>query len=451
MHTITDTLTKQGARIAKKTVQPTIPVDMDKVCCLILGGGQGTRLFHLTLARCKPAISFGGRYRLIDVPISNSINSNIQKIFVITQFLGSSLHKHIFGTYRQSTFSLGFIEVLAAEQKPTKTDWYQGTADAVRQNIDYLLETPADYFLILSGDQLYHMQFEDMVRQAIEKDVDVLVATLPVDEKDAERMGIMKINEDQHIVDFYEKPKDKAILERLKTAPAILEKMGLSGNSKRQYLASMGIYLFRRDALFDLLKVDPREDFGKHLIPSKVKMGSIAAFPHEGYWEDIGTVESFHKANIALTSKEPPFDCYDELSPIYTHRHHLPGPKIYSSSISNSIICEGSVIEADEITNSLLGQRSVIKKGSIIRNSYVMGNDFYEVPIRNVQHLPSELQIGEDCIIQSTIIDKNAHIGKGVQLINKGNLMNYDSKNVFIRDGIIVVPRGATLPDGFVL
>jgi glucose-1-phosphate adenylyltransferase len=448
---MTDTLTKKGVRVAKSAVQPVIPVDMDKVCCLILGGGQGTRLFPLTLARCKPAISFGGRYRLIDVPISNSINSNIQKIFVITQFLASSLHKHIFGTYRQSTFSLGFLEVLAAEQKPEKTNWYQGTADAVRQNIDYLTETPADYFLILSGDQLYHMQFQNMVRAAIEKDVDVLVATLPVDEKDAERMGIMKINEDQHIVDFYEKPKDKAILERLKTSPAILEKMGLEGSTKRQYLASMGIYLFRRDALFDLLKVDPREDFGKYLIPSKVKMGSIAAFPHDGYWEDIGTVESFHKANIALTLKEPPFNCYDELCPIYSHRQHLPGPKIYSSSISNSIICEGSVVEADAITNSLLGQRSVIQKGTMIRDSYVMGNDFYEAPIRNMQHLPEELHIGENCIIQSAIIDKNVHIGKGVQLCNKANLANYDSKNVFIRDGIIVVPRGATLPDGFVL
>ncbi|MDB6082053.1 MAG: glgC, partial [Chlamydiia bacterium] len=238
----------------------------------------------LTQTRCKPAISFGGRYRLIDVPVSNAINSHIQKIFIVTQFLSSSLHRHILQTYRLDTFSSGFIEILGAEQKPEKIAWYEGTADAVRQNIEYLLETPADYFLILSGDQLYNMQFEKMVRFAMDKDADVVVATLAVDEKNAERMGIMKIDENQFITDFYEKPKDKATLESLRTEPALLEKIGLPMNSQKEFLASMGIYLFKRQALFDLLQEDLREDFGKHLIPTKVKAGSIADFTHHGYW-----------------------------------------------------------------------------------------------------------------------------------------------------------------------
>jgi glucose-1-phosphate adenylyltransferase len=450
MHTCSDILQKAQGQATKLNLPDSSSIDMHNVCCIIMGGGQGTRLFPLTLARCKPAICFGGRYRLIDVPVSNSINSQIQKIFVITQFLASSLHKHIFQTYRLSTFSRGFIEVLSAEQKPEKTVWYQGTADSVRQNLEYLLETSADYFLILSGDQLYHMNFQKMVAYAMQKEVDVLVATLPVDEKDANRMGIMKVNEDHHIVDFFEKPKDKAILERLKTSPAILEKMGLEASSNKQYLASMGIYLFKREALFELLAVDNREDFGKYLIPTKVKMGSIAAFPHTSYWEDIGTIEQFYKANIELTSKTPPFDCYDEFNPIFTSKHHLPGAKIYNTSINSSIVCEGAIIEADELSNSLLGQRAVVKKGTIIRDSYIMGNDFYEMPAKSQKENVRPC-IEEDCIIKCTIIDKNASIGKGVQLINKNKLQSYDSKNVFIRDGIIVVPRGAKIPDGFVL
>jgi len=448
MHTFTETAKNTGDTAVPKQ---NFNIDMHNVCCLILGGGQGTRLYPLTLSRCKPAISFGGRYRLIDVPVSNSLNSQIQKIFVITQFLASSLHKHIFNTYRLSTFSSGFIEVLAAEQKPEKTTWYQGTADAVRQNIEYLLETPADYFLILSGDQLYHMDFQKMVLTAQQKDVDLLVATLPVDEKDAQRMGVMKVNEDGHIIDFYEKPKDTVTLERLKTSPTFLDHVGLQASTGKHWLASMGIYLFRRDALFELLQIDKREDFGKYLIPTKVKMGSIAAYFHTGYWEDIGTIESFHTANIALTENEPLFDYYNEKSPIFTCRHHLPGPKIYNTQITSSIICEGTLCSAQEISNSLLGQRTVIKKGTIIRDSYVMGNEYYVPPHQTMSNNPGELFIGENCVIKKAIIDKNVHIGKGVKLTNEENLVHYDSKNAYIRDGIIVIPRGAVLPDGFTL
>ena len=426
-------------------------IDMSKVCSIILGGGQGTRLFPLTRRHCKPAILFGGRYRLVDVPLSNSLNSHINKNYIVTQFLSTSLHQHIFQTYRLDSFSSGFIEILGAEQKPEKTDWFKGTADAIRQNLEYLIETPAEYFLILSGDQLYHMDFQRMLQCAMQKDVDLLVATLAVNKKDATRMGIMKVNEDHHIIDFFEKPKNEEILERLKTAPGILEKMGLSGDSDRCYLGSMGIYLFKRSCLLQLLAEDTREDFGKHLIPTKVAMGSIAAFAHEGYWEDIGTIESFYEANIALTRKEPPFDLYNEAHPVMTNRSFLPGARINNTNVQNAIICEGSIVEADIVANSILGQRTVVKRETQIRDSYVMGNDFYQVPMRDTKQLPEELFIGEGCTIKRAIIDRNVHIGKNVQLVNKNNLTSYDGPNIYIRDGIIVVPRGATIPDGFVL
>jgi glucose-1-phosphate adenylyltransferase len=423
------------------------PIDMNKVACIILGGGQGTRLFPLTLNSCKPAISFGGRYRLIDVPVSNSINAQIQKIFVITQFLSSTLHRHVIKSYRLASFATGFIEILSAEQKPERSAWYQGTADAVRQNLEYFADTHADYFLILSGDQLYHMDFQKMLHYAMTKDVDLVVATLPVEEKDAKRMGIMKINEDNHIVDFHEKPQTKEELEKLKTAPSLLEKMGLSTTNGRQFLGSMGIYLFKRKALFDLLKYDPREDFGKHLIPTKVKQGSIACFPHNDYWEDIGTIESFYQANMALTLPKPPFDCHNEGSPIFTHREHLPGPKVHNAHINNSIICEGAILDSAQVTNSIIGKRAKIKRGSVIKDSYIMGNDFYHSP----ESPHEELFIGEDCFLYSCIIDKNVHIGNRVQLVNANKLQTYDSPNAYIRDGIIVIPRGARLPDDFIL
>jgi glucose-1-phosphate adenylyltransferase len=442
----TDTL--RAFRDHAKKTPPSAPiVDMSKVCCITLGGGQGTRLFPLTTRHCKPAILFGGRYRLIDVPLSNALNSNINKNYIVTQFLSASLHQHIFQTYRHDSFSSGFIELLGAEQKHAKTDWYKGTADAIRQNLEYLIETPAEYFLILSGDQLYHMDFQRMLLCAMQKDVDVLVATLAVNKKDASRMGIMKVSDEHHIVDFYEKPKSDDILDRLKTAPDVLEKMGLSPDSGRCYLGSMGIYLFKRSALLQLLRDDPREDFGKHLIPTKVATGSIAAFAHDGYWEDIGTIESFYEANIALTRKEPPFD----LSPVMGNRSFLPGARISNTRIDKAIICEGSSIEADVVANSILGQRSIVKKGTQIFDSYVMGNDFYQVPMKDTKQLPEELVIDEGSTIVRAIIDKNVHIGKNVQLINKNNLTTYDSPNVYIRDGIIVVPRGAFIPSGFVL
>lgn len=423
--------------------------DMSRVASIILGGGEGTRLFPLTLTRCKPAISFGGRYRLIDVPISNSINSGCHKIFVITQFLSSSLHQHIFRTYRHDIFNSGFLELLSAEQKPSRKGWYEGTADAVRQNMEYFLEIPVDYFLILSGDQLYSMDYREMLEAAQQTNADVMVAALPVQEKDCSRMGILQVDNSHMITSFVEKPKEGKIIEAMAMGSEIKNALPQC-DPRCNHLASMGIYLFKRDVLLSLLSEDPREDFGKHLLPTIIEKGNAGAYIFDDYWEDIGTIESFYNANIALTQSKPAFNCYDEAKPIYATRHNLPGPKIFNTLVNNSIICEGSVIEAAEITHSILGPRTIIKKGTIVRDSYVMGSDYFTRPIET-DRLPEQLQIGNNCVIKKTIIDKNACVGDNVQLINQNGLMHYDGHNTHIRDGIIIVPRGATIPDNFIL
>jgi glucose-1-phosphate adenylyltransferase len=436
----------------KKSNSHVDSVDMKRVASVILGGGEGTRLYPLTLTRCKPAICFAGKYRLIDIPISNSIHANCSKIFILTQFLSSSLHHHIFQAYLQGGKIASNIEILTAEQKPSQRSWFQGTADAVRQNIDYLLESPVDYFLILSGDQLYNINFRKMVSLAQSTEADVVIAALPVTAQEATRLGVLKVNANDFIIDFHEKPQDKDILQRLKSAPEVLERAGInSSSSKKTHLGSMGIYLFKRRALVDLLAQDPREDFGKHLIPSKVQQGKVAAFLYDGYWEDIGTIETFYQANMALTGSNPVFDLYDPDTPIFSCRYDLPPARICGTDVKQAILCEGSIIEADEITNSILGPRTVVHKGSIIRHSYIMGNDYYNSEVRDLPRMPVVPHIGENCIIKRAIIDKNVHIGKGVQLINKDKRTHYDGDNVFIRDGIIIVPRGATLHDGLII
>lgn len=424
-------------------------VDMSRVACVILGGGQGSRLHPLTAWRCKPAMSFGGRYLLIDIPISNSLNSDCHKIFILTQFLSASLHRHIFKTYHLDTFSSGFIEVLSAEQKPNTTSWFQGTADAVRQNLEYLIETPADYYLILSGDQLYSMDYRKMLQFAIDTDADLVIAAQPTTKLEAKRMGILKINQKSMITDFVEKPQEESVLEDFKVSPYAFDRFNLIHDPSRSHIGSMGIYLFKRETLIELLTKDPREDFGKHLIPSHVAKGKTAAFLFDGYWEDIGTIESFYKANIALTRPHPPINFYDPISPFYSARLNLPGPKIHKAEIEYSIICEGSVIEASSVSNSILGPRTVVHKESIIKDSYLMGNEFYYPPVRDTHRFPNELHIGKNCRIEGAIIDKNVRIGNDVRLINENKLSTYNSEHVYIRDGIIIVPCGANLPDGF--
>lgn len=407
---------------------------MRSVATVILGGGQGSRLFPLTASRCKPAICYGGRYRLIDIPISNAYNSGCRKIFIISQYLSTSLHRHIFSTYSPGTFSTGVIELLSSEERPKNKVWFQGTADAVRQNLHYIEESSADYILILSGDQLYSMNFNAMLASAQKSGADLTVAALAVDEAHARRMGVMRIDERQFITDFKEKPDDKDALHGL-SLPASRRTPGLD------YLGSMGIYLFRRKALIELLRNDPREDFGKHLIPTKVAQGSIAAHIHHGYWEDIGTIETFHRANMALTEASPPLDCCNEAWPIFARPAVLPAARLQAASVKSSLLCEGSVIEACEVSSSIFGPRSIVRSGTVIRNTYVMGSDAYA----------HGCLIGKNSLIENAIIDKNAVIGDNVQLANKKNVSTYDGESVYIRDGIIVVPRGAVIPDNFTL
>lgn len=415
----------------------SLALDMSRVATIILSGGEGTRLFPLTTTRCKPAISFGGKYRLIDIPLSNSINSNCLKIFIISQFLSTSLHQHINKTYQPGNYNTGFIELLSVEQKPQNKNWFLGTADAVRQNMEYFLDIPVDYFLILSGDQVYNMDFQEMVRFAKITNADLVIAAKHVRENDAKRMGILKIDESNQITDFTEKPEANEVLEKFVT-------------SFDSYLGSMGIYLFKREALFKLLESDLREDFGKHLIPTQMKSGKTFAYLYDGYWEDIGTVQSYYHANMALTEITPKFNLYDEKNPIFITHQNLPGPKISNTKIDQSIISEGCIIEAESVSCSILGVRTVIKQGSVIKDSYIVGNDYYKAPIDSEKN-NKPFTIGSNTTIIKAIIDKHVHIGNDVQLINKKNLINFSSDDIYIRDGIIIVTRGASIPNGFIL
>lgn len=421
------------------------PVDMRRVAAIILSGGQGTRLYPLTLSRSKPAMSFGGRYCLIDVPISNAINSGVQNIFVITQFLSSSLNQHVMKTYQSNSISL---QLLSSEERPDHQIWFQGTADAVRQNLNYISEVSADYFLILSGDQLYQMNFQKMLSFAHETDADLVVASLPVTETDAKRMGILQVNEDSFITAFREKPQTPEELYPFRSTLQIQKIVNSPLKLDLDYLGSMGIYLFKREALLTLLSKDHREDFGKHLIPTQLAIGNVASYIFHGYWEDIGTLESFYRANIALTQHQSFLNEYSEEWPIYSKQHLLPAPFFADTKIDHSIICEGSIIAADEIKNSILGPRTVVSKGTVIHDSYLFGNDMY-APITAKEHLPEKFQIGNNCRIRKSIIDKQVYIGNNVQLLNKNNVSHYDSPYLYVRDGIIVVPYGTTLPDGF--
>lgn len=411
-----------------------ISVGMDCVTAIILAGGNGTRLEPLTNTRCKPAMCFGGKYRLIDIPISNAIHSGCPKIFIITQYLSSSLNQHIFNTYHPGAFRSTSIELISVEQKHTHKSWFQGTACAVRQNLDYFTESSSDYFLIISGDQVYNMDFQHIIHFAKKTNADLVIAALCVNEEDAKRMGIMKMNEDGFITEFHEKPQQQDLLNQLR-----LPSSGSDPSCERPFLGSMGIYVFKRQSLIDLLQCDPREDFGKHLIPTKVNQGSVAAYLHNGYWEDIGTIPSFFKANIALTNSNSKFNFCENDKCFFFRQHYLPAPKIMNSTILNSIICDGSIVEAAEIRNSILGLKSIIKQGSIIKDSYLIGNE------------SDASSIGENCVINHSIIDRNVRIGNNVRLINKDKLTHYDNGKVCILDGIIVIEHGACLPDGFII
>jgi len=422
-----------------------------RIATVVLAGGQGTRLFPLTLNHCKPAVFFGGNYRLIDIPISNSLNSDMRHIFVLAQYLSTELHHHLSQTYQFDAFHPGSLDFLTPAELPSKEKiWFEGTADAVRKTLPTILESPADYFLILSGDQLYNINFQKMLEFAIEKKADLTIASLPVVESDAKRLGLLKIDDGSKIVDFAEKPKEDSLLQSFTLPKSFHKKWDLPNNSDKKYLGSMGIYIFKRDVLAALLEEDNREDFGKHLIPTQIKKGKSYAFIYNGYWEDIGTISSFYEANLALTKNKLGLNTYDESNPIFSRLCHLPGPRVKDCKITDSIICDGSIIFASEITNSIIGLRSHIQKGTSIKRSILAPNHYYYRP-ENLKYLPENFGIGQNCQIENAIIDEHVKIGNNVKLINQKNLDTFDGEGIYIRDGIIIVSANTHIPDNYIL
>lgn len=419
------------------------------VATIILAGGQGTRLHPLTIHHSKPAVAYGGRYRLIDIPISNSINSDFRQIFVIAQYLSGELQHHISQTYHFDHYNPGSVDVLTPqENEKGEKEWFAGTADAVRKNLPTLLKTSADYFLILSGDQLYNINFQDMVRFAQSKKSDLTIASIPVLGKEAKRMGLLKINKNNIVTDFIEKPTDSAVLQKFELPESFFRDLQMQPPKEATYLGSMGIYVFKREALISLLQQDQRNDFGYHLISTAVKERSTAAYVYCGYWEDIGTVASYYEANLILTRSAEGLNTYDERNPIYTRPTFLPGPKIRQSKITQSIICEGCIIEAEEISNSVIGLRSHIKKGTVIRDTVMMGNHFYMPPHLEGQSHELDYWIGENCLIEKAIIDEHVQIGHNVKLTNKAKHVTYDGNGIYVRDGILIITAGTKIPDG---
>jgi glucose-1-phosphate adenylyltransferase len=421
---------------------------MQDVTTAILGGGAGSRLSPLTRYRSKPAVPFGGKFRLIDIPISNSLHAGYDRIYVITQFLSASLHQHINQTYRFDTFRGGFVEILAAEQGLGNRDWFQGTADAIRQTLPHLLTEAARDILILSGDQLYLMRMDAFVARHREMLADLTIAVKPVHRSEAKALGIMRVDDEGRIVEFVEKPQDDRVLDRLALDRKSLERLGFDAPDG-SLLASMGIYVFRQDILTELLRGTKSADFGKEVIPSAIQDRRVFAFGHTGYWRDIGTIPSFHEASLDLTRPIPPLNLYDPDFPIYTHARFLPGTKINECKVEQSILCEGSIITKADIKQAIVGIRAVVRAGSVIENSLIFGARFYEALGAPTQGIP--LGIGKDCVIKNAIIDLDARIGNGVRITNEKGVKEFDGDFYSIRDGIVVVPRSAIIPAGTVI
>lgn len=419
-----------------------------EVATIILAGGQGTRLHPLTIHHSKPAVSYGGRYRLIDIPISNSINSDFRQIFVIAQYLSGELQHHISQTYNFDHYNPGSVDVLTPQiNEQGQKEWFKGTADAVRKNLSTILKSSADYFLILSGDQLYNINFQHMLSFAQAQNADLTIASIPILEKEARRMGVLKIDPTCKVIDFVEKSKES--LENFRLSDHFFKEWKIEPYKEPAYLGSMGIYVFKREALTSLLKEDERDDFGYHLITTAVKKRKTSAYIYCGYWEDIGTVASYYEANLILTRSTKGLDTYDEKNPIYTRPTFLPGPKIKRTKITQTIICEGCIIEADEISNSVIGLRSHIKQGTIIRDTVMLGNHFYMPPLSSSSTNEQDYWIGENCLIEKAIIDEHVQIGNNVKLTNQAKLQEYDGDGIFVRDGIIIVTSGTKLPNNF--
>lgn len=415
--------------------------------CLILGGGAGTRLYPLTKDRSKPAVPIGGKYRLIDIPISNCLNAGLFRIFVLTQYNSASLNKHIKNSFHFDHYSNGFVDILAAEQTKNNMDWFQGTADAVRQSVRNFANNDFDYILILSGDQLYQMDIEEMLQDHVDRGADVTIATIPVVASDATSFGIMKVGEDGSIGSFIEKPSFDKLPD---WTSEVTQEMK---DQNRHYLASMGIYVFNRAALRKLLAENEKAvDFGKELIPDSINKGmKVVSYAYDGYWTDIGDIRSFFEANIALADDIPLFNLFDDENKIFTRPRLLPPAKLGEVAFNNAIVAEGSIVHAKQVKQSILGVRSRIGAGTIINHSYVMGNDFYESLKQMEASEKIPMGIGKDCHIENAIIDKHVRIGDNVSIIGHDSLADHEDPQYVIRKGIVVINKGAVLPSGTVI
>ena len=427
-----------------------MPIFAKETVSIILGGGAGSRLHPLTASRSKPAVPIGGKYRLVDIPISNCINSNLNRIFVLTQFNSASLNQHIKNTYHFSAFSSGFVDILAAEQTPDNPGWFQGTADAVRQSLRHLAKMDFEYVLILSEDQLYQMDFSKMIEAHKKTGAALTIATIPVGEREAPEFGILKSNQDNVITSFVEKPKKEILKDWTSETGTEMKTQG------RNYLASMGIYVFNKEILHQFLnELHPNAtDFGKEIIPDSIANYKVLSYQYDGYWTDIGNIYSFFEANIALTQDVPLFNLFDSAQKVYTRARMLPPAKVSGTIINKAILAEGCIIHAKEVTSSVVGIRARVGKDTVIKNTYIMGCDYYEnidqIEQKNKKGIPI-LGIGERCIIEDAIIDKNCSIGNDVSIKGGAHLEKLDHPLYTIKDGIVVVKKGAVIPNGYII
>jgi len=425
---------------------------MKNVLAVILGGGRGTRLYPLTRFRAKPAVPIGGKFRLIDIPISNCLHWDIKKIMVLTQFNTASLHRHISQTYKFDGFSEGFLQILAAQQTIEDSNWYQGTADAVRKNIHYIKNQKVDHVVVLSGDQLYRINLRDFMAFHLDTDSDITIAVKPVRREQASEFGILQINDQRRIVRFVEKPRETHQLDDLFTPDSYLDQQ--VAGAGLNYIASMGIYIFKKDMLIDLLEHNVKEDFGREVIPDAIHDHPVYAYVFTDYWEDIGTIKAFFEANLDFANPIPRFDFYNEQAPIYTRKRFLPGSKIENCEIHYSLISEGSIIEGSKLANTVIGIRSVIRSNSYLERVVMMGADYYQGLEENAEDVDRKrcsVGIGRNCIIRNAILDKNVRVGEGVRILNEKGLVNFTHDRYSIVDGITVIPKDMEIPDGFII
>jgi glucose-1-phosphate adenylyltransferase len=427
-------------------------LNTSNVLSVIMGGGQGTRLFPLTKERSKPAVPLAGKYRLVDVPISNCINSGLRRVYILTQFNSASLHRHLSQSYKFDHFAGGFVEVLAAEQTFSDASWYQGTADAVRKNKIHLQNHDWDYLLILSGDQLYRMDFRHIIHQHQETGADLTIATIPVRRAQAPSLGIMQIDASRRITRFVEKPSDPAVQDSLKLDPAWYPQLGIQGGGEF-FLASMGIYVFNRSVIFKVLESN-QTDFGKHIIPDAIQNLKVFSFVFQGYWEDIGTIRAFFEANLDVTNELPRFNFFDMSAPIFSRPRFLPGSKINGAQIDHAVISDGCIINRAVIAHSIVGLRCIVGSGTVLNRTILLGSDYYESAESIREHEQAgkpRIGVGANCRIENTIVDKNARIGDNVVISPARKPETMDGPNFYVRDGIVIIPKNGIIPHGTVI